>query len=96
MKIRYSSSFLLLILLVSKFYASSELDISGQNPDKILAQNNKNILTFSSSSLFGGQNQSVDLSIFRSANYVAEGTYIVDLCTRQISQNPYPIRILLS
>ena len=78
MKIRYSSSFLLLILLVSKSYASSELDISGQNPDKILAQNNKNILTFSSSSLFGGQNQSVDLSIFRSANYVAEGTYIVD------------------
>ncbi len=52
MKIRYSSSFLLLILLVSKSYASSESDISGQNPDKMLAQNNKTILTFNSSSLF--------------------------------------------
>ena len=78
MKIRYSNSFLLLILLVSKSYASSESDISGQNTDKMLAQNNKTILTFNSSSLFGGQSQSVDLSIFRSANYVAEGAYIVD------------------
>ncbi len=78
MKIRYSSSFLLLILLVSNTYASSDLDISSQNSDEILAQNNKNLLTFNSSSLFGGQNQSIDLSIFRSANYVAEGTYIVD------------------
>lgn len=53
MKIRYSSSFLLLILLVSNTYASSDLDISSQNSDEILAQNNKNLLTFNSSSLFG-------------------------------------------
>lgn len=78
MKIRHSSSFLLLILLISKSYAYSELDMSGHNPDERLAQNNKNILTFNPSSLFGGENQSVDLSIFRSANYIAEGTYIVD------------------
>lgn len=68
MKIRYSNSFLLLILLVSKSYASSESDISGQNTDKMLAQNNKTILTFNSSSLFGGQSQSVDLSICRSVD----------------------------
>lgn len=85
MKIRYSSSFLLLILLVSKSYAASESDISGRNPEKILAQENKNVLTFSSASLFGGQSQSVDLSIFRNANYVAEGTYIVDTAVNERS-----------
>ncbi|WP_288383217.1 thin pilus assembly outer membrane usher AcuC [uncultured Acinetobacter sp.] len=78
MKIRYSSSILLLILLISKTHATSELDISSDNAEKILVQKNKNILTFNSSSLFGGKGQSVDLSIFRNANYVAEGTYAVD------------------
>ncbi|ELY3878242.1 thin pilus assembly outer membrane usher AcuC [Acinetobacter baumannii] len=88
MKIKDSISFLLLIFLISKSHAASESDLSDQNPDKILAQNNKNILTFNSASLFGGQSQSVDLSIFRSANYVAEGTYIVDTTVndRQIGE----------
>lgn len=85
MKIRYSRSFLLLIFLASKSYAASESNISERNSDKILAQQNKSILTFSSSSLFGGKNQSVDLSIFRNANYVAEGTYIVDTTVNERS-----------
>jgi outer membrane usher protein len=65
--------------LITKAYAASDEEALTQNLDKISAKNQKQFISFTSTSLFGGQNKDINLDLFRTANYIGKGNYIADV-----------------
>lgn len=75
---KYHWGFLcILITLTPRTYAGSNNDSASTDLENISAKNQ--VLAFSSASLFGHQNKDVDLGLFRTANYIAEGKYVSDI-----------------
>lgn len=77
--------FFIFVALITKAYATSSEDALTQNIENISAKNQTQFMTFSSNALFGGQNKDVNLDLFRTANYVAEGHYIADASVNERS-----------
>ena len=80
MNTRYQCGcFFIFVALMTKAYAASSDEALTQNVEKISAKNQTQFMSFSSASLFGGQNKDVNLDLFRTANYIAEGHYFADV-----------------
>ena len=71
--------------LITKAYAVSNEETFTPNVEKISAKNQTQFMSFSSASLFGGQNKDVNLDLFRTANYIAEGNYVADVSVNERS-----------
>lgn len=65
--------------LITKVYAASSEEALIQNLEKLSAKNQTQFMAFSSASLFGSKNKDVNLDLFSTANYIAEGNYIADV-----------------
>lgn len=65
--------------LITKVYAASSEEALIQNLEKPSAKNQTQFMAFSSASLFGSKNKDVNLDLFSTANYIAEGNYIADV-----------------
>lgn len=80
MNIKYQWRCLYIFMaLITKAYAASDEEALTQNLDKISAKNQKQFISFTSTSLFGGQNKDINLDLFRTANYIGKGNYIADV-----------------
>ncbi|AOA59491.1 hypothetical protein BFG52_14800 [Acinetobacter larvae] len=69
----------ILVALVTKAYAVSGEEALTQNIEKLSAKDNTQFMSFNSASLFGEQNKDVNLDLFRTANYIAEGNYFAEV-----------------
>ncbi|MFZ8001521.1 fimbria/pilus outer membrane usher protein [Acinetobacter lwoffii] len=69
--------------LITKVYAASSEEALIQNLEKPSAKNQTQFMAFSSASLFGSKNKDVNLDLFSTANYIAEGNYIADVLVNE-------------
>lgn len=69
--------------LITKVYAASSEEALIQNLEKLSAKNQTQFMAFSSASLFGSKNKDVNLDLFSTANYIAEGNYIADVLVNE-------------
>ena len=69
--------------LITKAYADSSEEALTQNLEKLSAKDQTQFMAFSSASLFGSKNKDVNLDLFSTANYIAEGNYIADVSVNE-------------
>ncbi len=81
------------MVLITKSYAASNEEGVIKNSEIISARNQTQFITFNSASLFGRQNKAVNLDLFRTANYLAEGSQVVNVAVNQRSLGELTIRL---